>query len=65
MAGGVGRVLSIASIMNSKADFHTRYVSGSGVGAKNYAVYRRLKRKASFNCSQSCYNNRNVIMSSR
>jgi hypothetical protein len=55
MAGGVRRVLSIASIMNSKADFHTRYVSGSGVGAKNYAVYRYLKRRASFNCSPLCF----------
>ena len=50
MAGGVRRVLSLASIMNSKADFHTRYISGAGVGARNYAVYRRLKQKASFNC---------------
>jgi hypothetical protein len=58
MAAGVGRVLSIASIMNSKADFHTRYISGSGVGARNYAVYRRLKRKASFNCSPTCYGNK-------
>lgn len=55
MAAGVGRVLSIASIMNSKADFHTRYISGSGVGARNYAIYRVLKRKASFNC---CSGNR-------
>jgi hypothetical protein len=54
MAGGVGRVLSISSIINNKDRYiFNRYVPGSGVGGNNISV-RRAKKIRAAPCKSNC-----------
>jgi hypothetical protein len=54
MAGGVGRILSIGSIINNKnRDIYNKYVPGAGVGGNNISV-RRAKTIRAAPCKSNC-----------